>query len=263
MWDETVDHSLLMHTGLGMDQIQNLTHSVDVLTLLHFLFPSVAVTSTGPLISQDFELKCIKGKENRKEDRFLDYFFLNASMNHQLIILQGGEDVEKRTNEALIRKVGELSATRKILVIPWTTESMEKETKYRTIFCDYFSDNGFRDVLFLEKEDTEIEVSHKFDSVDVVYLPGGDTDVLYRELELRSLQDRLRDFSGIIIGNSAGAIVLSKGSHHEKGFSPGFGLVKFFITVHFKIEKECVSRHFMNPSINIPEGGWLAISGEN
>ena len=179
-----------------------------------------------------------------------------------MIILQGGEDVKKRTNRSLIKEVGDLSATKKILVIPWTSESAEKEMTYRHIFTSYFADSGFKTVLFLEKGDAGAVVTEKFSSADVVYLPGGDTGVLYRELNLRSLQVKLREFKGIIIGNSAGAIVLSKGGKGDGKFYPGFGLVDFFMTVHFKLEKETPSGNETSPTINIPENMWVAVSAK-
>ena len=186
--------------------------------------------------------------------------FLNFIVSPQMIILQGGEDVKKRTNQSLIKEVGDLSATKKILVIPWTSESVEKEMTYRHIFTSYFVDSGFKTVLFLEKGDSEAVVSEKFSSADVIYLPGGDTGVLYRELNLRSLQVKLRGFKGIIIGNSAGAILLSKGGKGDDKFYTGFDLVDFFITVHFKPEKETLSGTEMSPIINIPENMWVAVS---
>ena len=184
-------------------------------------------------------------------------------MNAQLIILKGGEDVKKRTNESLFKNVTNLSATKKILVIPWTSDSVEKEMEYRTIFSNYFTDSGFSETKFMESEDTKTEIYEKLSSVDVVYLPGGDPEVLYRELKSRLLQDSLRNFMGILIGNSAGAIVLSKGAQHEGRFYPGFGLVDFFITVHFKLEEESHSGSKQNSTINIPEDMWVTISGKS
>ncbi|MGC8662160.1 MAG: Type 1 glutamine amidotransferase-like domain-containing protein, partial [Nitrososphaeria archaeon] len=108
-------------------------------------------------------------------------------MSRQIIILQGGEDVRKRTNEPLIRKVGELSTAKKILVIPWSTGSDEREQEYRPVFRRYFSDSGFIEVLFLEKDDQDSVMREKFASVDVVYLPGGDPGVLYEELKKRNV----------------------------------------------------------------------------
>ncbi|MHB1709294.1 MAG: Type 1 glutamine amidotransferase-like domain-containing protein [Thermoplasmataceae archaeon] len=186
-------------------------------------------------------------------------------MNGQLIILQGGEDVRKRTNETLFKNVVNLSVTKKILVIPWTSKTVEKEIEYRTIFNNYFTDSGFQDVLFLETDDNELEITRKITSVDVIYLPGGDPDILYREIEIRSLQNRLRDFQGILIGNSAGAIVLSKGGRgqNEGKLFPGFGFAKFFIIVHFNLFQESATGKLIGPVINIPEDGWVATSGQD
>lgn len=182
-------------------------------------------------------------------------------MTSRIIILQGGEDVKKRTNEFLLRTIGELSATKKILVIPWTSDSSDKEAKYRTVYQEYFLDSGFREILFLEKHDSEAVTGEKFNSVDVVYLPGGDTDVLYRELHKRSLQDRLRNFSGILVGNSAGAIVLSRGTMNEGKFYPGFGLVDFFVSVHYRFNAEDIAETSDSIYVNIPENMWITVTG--
>lgn len=180
-------------------------------------------------------------------------------MDGQLIIMQGGEDVKKRTNAPLFRNVGELSATKRVLVIAWTSDSMEKEAEYRTIFNQYFSENEFNEVLFLEKTDDDTTINEKLSSVDVIYLPGGDPSILYHELEIRSLQERLRSFKGILIGNSAGAIVLSRGTRKGEQFYPGFGLVDFFVKVHYKFEKGSQGTE-EKLTINIPEDMWITVT---
>lgn len=181
-------------------------------------------------------------------------------MAPQLIILQGGEDVKKRTNESLIKNVREISVSKKIMVIPWTTNSREQELEYRSIFNKYFSDNGFLEVQFLEKEDDEGETAKKFDMVDVVYLPGGDPGILYKELKKRSLQNMLKNFGGIIIGNSAGAIVLSKGAGTGEQFHPGFGLVDFFISVHYSMVRSPNDGNDEKININIPGDMWITVT---
>ncbi|MGC8497800.1 MAG: Type 1 glutamine amidotransferase-like domain-containing protein [Thermoplasmata archaeon] len=179
-------------------------------------------------------------------------------MVSQIIVLQGGEDVRKRTNEQLMKSVCLRSTTKKILVVPWTSESKQKELDYRAIYKSYFSDSGFQEVLFLEHDDSDPELTRKFSMVDVIYLPGGDPEILYKQLKIRSLDNRLRNFRGILIGNSAGAIVLSKGAQIEKKFYPGFGLVNFYVSVHFNMADNYVSE--LNPRISIPEDMWICIS---
>ncbi|HLH86768.1 MAG TPA: Type 1 glutamine amidotransferase-like domain-containing protein [Thermoplasmataceae archaeon] len=106
----------------------------------------------------------------------------------------------------MFKGVRKLSSSGKILIIPWTSDSHEKEVEYSKVLHDYFSHCGFEEVLFLDKTDPENEIQRKFSEVDTIYLPGGDTEVLYRELKQRTLQDRLFEFPGVIIGNSAGAM---------------------------------------------------------
>ena len=103
-------------------------------------------------------------------------------MTPQITILQGGEDVKRRINETLFKDVRKLSSSGKILVIQWTSDSLEKEAEYSRVFSDYFSHCGFEEVLFLSKTDHENEIQRKFSEVDIIYLPDGDTEVLYREL---------------------------------------------------------------------------------
>lgn len=66
---------------------------------------------------------------------------------------------------------------------------------FRGVFHDYFSHCGFEEVLFPAKTDHENEIQRKFSEVDTIYLPAGDTEVLYRELKQRVLQNRLLEFS--------------------------------------------------------------------
>ena len=66
-----------------------------------------------------------------------------------MIILQGGEDVRKRANEALFQDVAAISAKKRILIIPWTQESDDKEMEYLHLFREYFSDSGFQSTDFL------------------------------------------------------------------------------------------------------------------
>lgn len=181
-------------------------------------------------------------------------------MCQRLIILQGGENVVERSNMDLFVKVRKLSANGRMLIIPWTSESQEKENKYRSIYEEYFTDAGFESVSFLEKDYTPQEISSRMSSADVLYLPGGDTEVLYSEIRKRSLENDIRDFCGIIIGNSAGAIVLSRGGMGVKKFYQGFGLVDIFIKVHYDLQENDFKPGGEFPMINLPENTWIAVS---
>ena len=105
-------------------------------------------------------------------------------MTTQIIILQGGEDVKQRTNESLFRNVRGLSSAGKILVIPWTSDSPEKETAY------------------------------------------------------------------------------SKGGWGDGKFYPGFGLVDFYVTAHYKLGAGQVAKADTTINVNIPENMWITVASE-
>lgn len=181
-------------------------------------------------------------------------------MRFQTIILQGGEDIEKRENGSLIRKIRENSETGKILVIPWTSDLPENEEKHMKTMEQYFTDCGFNSVSFLERDRKDLE--RLFSEVDVLYLPSGDPEILQREIEDRNLQPLIDNFKGTVIGNSAGAIVLSKGTYTRGRFYPGFGFLDFYVNVHFDLDDS--GNYAGNPiggemTVGIPEGGWISV----
>ena len=180
-------------------------------------------------------------------------------MTPSLIILQGGEDVKERTNRSMFTFIARTSRTKKVLVIPWTSVSKRKEKQYREIYRRYFLNVGFEKVLFLEKDDSVTEIDNKFSVADVVYLPGGDTEILKKEIEKLSIQKKLKRFKGTIIGNSAGAIVLSRGGQGDGKFYEGFGLVDIYVKVHFNFKSDQLESSKKGYVIGIPEDGWIAI----
>ena len=124
----------------------------------------------------------------------------------------------------------------RVLIIPWTTSDLEKELYYRGLLDDYFRDLGAIRVLFLDRSDSLFNIREKFGSVNVIYLPGGDPFILLREIRKRNVDSFISDFNGVIIGNSAGALILSKYFISGGDFSricEGLGLVDFCLIVHY------------------------------
>jgi peptidase E len=181
-------------------------------------------------------------------------------MPGQMIILQGGEDLNRRTNAFLFRKLAEISTTKNILVIGWTTDSAESEAKYRNVFRQYFSESGFSGVIFLDRNDDEKTIHRKLSTVDVLYLAGGDPDILIRDLDAKSIYPLMKNFKGTIIGNSAGAIVISKGMFLKDRLYRGYGMVDFFVTVHYRLgTDESYPGKNTPETLNIPEDMWICV----
>ena len=148
------------------------------------------------------------------------------------------EDVKIRECFEIKRKLLETAKGKSALIIPWSTSDPKKEARYRKIIGEYFKDLGIRSILFLNREDTFAQMEEKFNTVDVIYLPGGDTFLLYREIRDRSADEFIEDFNGLIIGNSAGALILSKCflSPEDRKVHKGLGLVNFCLAVHYTEE---------------------------
>ena len=180
-------------------------------------------------------------------------------MTPNLIILQGGENVKIRNQRNLFMQLISNRNVSSILIIPWTTDSIEKENNYRGIYFSYFKELGFRTIEFVERDDNNADIEQKFMKAEVLYLPGGDPVILKEEIGKRSLQQKISDFGGIVIGNSAGAIVLANCGYAGGVLYRGFGIIDMNIEVHSNFGQYKVNEYCEPPIIGIPEEGWIVI----
>jgi len=159
------------------------------------------------------------------------------------IYFYGGEDVKKRTCLKVNEKIFSRFYKPWILVIPWTTENKVKELKYRRILREYFRDIGAGEVSFLEKGYPVDRLRGKFENADILYLPGGETEFLLKSIKEEEIEGLIREFPGVIIGNSAGALVLGKycivgKQEHGLSLKEGLGLVDFSVYVHYDPKRD-------------------------
>ena len=174
---------------------------------------------------------------------------------NKLIILQGGDDVKRQKNKQLFRWIAKLSKKKVIIIFPWTSDN---EKKYEKVLERYFKSSGFREVLFASRKESRSKILEILKKYDVLYLPGGDPEILYETIKEKRLVKAIKDFRGIIIGNSAGAIVLTKGQWEKNKFYKGFGLINMYIKVHFDPKKDDMSKG-KRETLYIKECEWIAI----
>lgn len=80
----------------------------------------------------------------------------------------------------------------------------------------------------------------------MVYLTGGLANVLVERLRNRGVDCLLREYGGVIVGRSAGALALCRKStvtcrsNSKAKIIEGIGLVDFTLKVHYKPEKDDV-----------------------
>lgn len=157
----------------------------------------------------------------------------------------GGENVVKRDsreiNEIAFRDAAEAP---RVVVFPWAQASFDKAYKRRKRLFDYFRSLGASTVDFADYGASFKEINRKVKCSDLIYLPGGLTSVLIERLKNKSVDLLLREYDGVIVGRSAGALALCKKCVITDRHKPatkmitGLGLVDFGIKVHYKPSKD-------------------------
>lgn len=159
-----------------------------------------------------------------------------------ILYLFGGEDIKKRDCEN-INKIA-LSSIKKsrpplVLIFAWSAPTVESTDPYRVIMRDYFTDLGAEKVIFAEISDSLKLIKEKITASNIIYLPGGNTMLLLSRL--KKFKSVFKTFKGVIIGNSAGALVLCKKfinfETKDNKVVPlivdGLGLFKTCLVVHY------------------------------
>ncbi|MDP2672813.1 MAG: Type 1 glutamine amidotransferase-like domain-containing protein [Nanoarchaeota archaeon] len=153
------------------------------------------------------------------------------------IYLEGGnkrgEFVYKLTDKKAISQSG----NKTIMILNYTRRDPKRIKEEMILFSKYFLKLGAKKV-YVASNFNKNELHAKLKESGLIYLPGGDTKLLMRNLKEKGLVSLLKNsFEKVIIGNSAGAIVLcNEGFFFERERTKkldGIGLAKISIYVHY------------------------------
>ena len=148
------------------------------------------------------------------------------------IYLGGGSSIQKGESEHIDKQAFfDVGGSPKVLVFPWTGKDADA---YRDVISAYFTGLGASNIVYAELEDSHQDISDKLDKSDIIYLPGGDT-LMFLE-RLQPYADLLKAYDKVIIGNSAGSLVLAKEFaifRDEPKLLPALGIVDFALSVHY------------------------------
>jgi len=166
------------------------------------------------------------------------------------LYLLGGENVFKRSarevNERAFQDAGEPLF---ILVFSWARASFDNSYKKRKALADYFRTLGASAITFVDYSDSNGMIARKMDDSNLIYLTGGQTSILIERLKKMSVDSLIQDYSGIIVGRSAGALALCRKcvitcrSNSKSKIISGLGLADLTLKVHYKQEKDPVLEH--------------------
>jgi dipeptidase E len=158
------------------------------------------------------------------------------------LYLLGGEVVSKRSafkvNQEAFQRAG---APLSVLVFPWAKASFDRQYVKRKMLSDYFLSLGASKVEFIEFSSSKDVIRGKMASSNLIYLTGGLVTALIERLNVSGVDDLLRDYHGVVVGRSAGALALCKKSVITNRRSKrlrivsGLGLADLTLKTHYRI----------------------------
>ena len=155
------------------------------------------------------------------------------------IFLIGGTDISLPQPWPADRSWVAAAGCNPICIVDLTTNDAIARRKFHDIMRRYFLAMNRADLVFLS--DTAVhETGHIIASSSAIYLPGGDPEVLLTEVRARGLASHIGAATGILVGNSAGAIALCSDAvitADEQYAAPivrkGVGAVEFSVDPHY------------------------------
>jgi dipeptidase E len=166
-------------------------------------------------------------------------------MKAKEIILIGGGDYRKQENEEIdnyLRKI--ISPDMKILIVPFAT-TKDKYVSWASSLFNNFGRYGLRNFEILDEDLEKEKIIQRINSSDVLFFTGGLPNIFMEKVIEKDIIGTIKEFEGILIGYSAGSIVLSKEcivlseeGHPNEEIIDGIGLVDFSNYVHYKKDQD-------------------------
>lgn len=160
------------------------------------------------------------------------------------IILMGGGDYRnnenKKIDEFIINKAGKKA---NFVFIPFAVREPEKREKRVKSIIDTYYKQGVKNFEILdENKMSREEMKNKIKKANVLFLTGGDPKILLESLDKLELKEEIANSKMLIIGFSAGGMILSEKciipegmdkNYPETIYLEGLGLVKQSFIPHY------------------------------
>jgi peptidase E len=125
-------------------------------------------------------------------------------------------------------------------VFAWARASFDRGYQKRKLLFDYFRSLGAQTVDFVSYSSTPAEIKAYINKSNLIYLTGGVPSVLLERLRTLRIGELLAEFSGVVVGRSAGALALCNRcvvTGSKSGVVKvieGLGLVNVTLKAHYK-----------------------------
>jgi peptidase E len=181
------------------------------------------------------------------------------------LYLLGGENVTLRSaKEINMQAFHDAAEAPAVLVFPWARPSFDNTYRKRRLVTDYFRSIGAVTVDFAEYAEAG-GLEEKIRSADLIYLTGGQASILLERAEKMRLETPLKNFRGVIVGRSAGALALCNHCVTTQRYSQkiklvkGLGLAPIALKAHYIAEDDQTLQRFSHktPIYAVPKDSAL------
>lgn len=152
------------------------------------------------------------------------------------ICLIGGGELKSKKLMNLNKKFLSDLKNPKIIIFQLTSTYAEAK-KYHPLLKKHF-EGVSSNLVFVDSRTKLSRIKEEIKKADVIYFPGGNTDLLLQKMKSLKIVPLIKKFKGAIMGISAGAYALSKSyikiDKHSFKEMPSFGIVKLRLKAHYK-----------------------------
>ncbi len=157
------------------------------------------------------------------------------------IYLLGGGNIRRGETKELDSKAFSETENKNVYVINLTTNDEQKIKDYKEFMMSYLKNLNAQEITFLSDFKSRKEIKKKINSAGLLYIMGGDTEILIENIKKMKIAPIIKSFKGVILGNSAGAYLLCRGyvkikESQNAEIIKALGLVKFYMKAHYKEE---------------------------
>ncbi|MCK4553049.1 Type 1 glutamine amidotransferase-like domain-containing protein [Candidatus Pacearchaeota archaeon] len=124
------------------------------------------------------------------------------------IYLEGGGEVKKGEAKEIDKKAIDNADNKNVYVLDLSSKNKGKQIMWKEFFPPYFKELGANKVDFISNAKSPEEIRKYFQESGILYIPGGDTELLIKNVQEKGLVNLIKSFNGVLIGMSAGAYLM-------------------------------------------------------
>lgn len=131
------------------------------------------------------------------------------SVNYYCSSFSGLEPIENELFETIKK---DLTNTNKMIIVVGEPDRQQRMIEKFEAFKNLFKKHGinFKEVILIDKQINKDEAYNHAKSSDLIFLMGGNPFKQKQLLKEKGIYDLLKNFDGVLVGGSAGAMNMSK-----------------------------------------------------